>query len=315
MREIIIDGATSSLSQEIIHVHLNNNIKVHAIIRPNSLRKTDLLRRFNNICLHEIDANEYSSEKSVYFEDVKSADTFFAFAWSGVSDNFNNDANRQANNILNTLHAVEMFSRITNTNSFEDKKTPKFIFAGSQAELGRGVRDEKPIDPYGICKLTVGKLAKHLAYEKSIDYIHTRIFTTYGLKNRTSKLLDYIIPKFLKNETVNLTKCEQNWDFLHYKDAAQYYYHLGKSNNVEPNEIYEIGSGKGQILQEWIKTIAKLCHTKSQINFGVEPYHYAQKGLDFVANVENLQRVTSYAPKIRFEDGIKEVIEYYRSLL
>lgn len=55
-------------------------------------------------------------------------------------------------------------------------------------------------------------------------------------------LISYLINNFLNNEEVNLTNCEQMWDYLYGDDAGEALYLIGLKGRK--NEIYNIASGK-----------------------------------------------------------------------
>jgi nucleoside-diphosphate-sugar epimerase len=336
--KVIFTGATSALARYCITQLLDDGHEVVAVIRRGSSRKKVLLEQFPQLTVVELNLDEFSSPLAVdALEKARGTQVFYHFAWEGVQTKFSGEVEVQELNIKYTLDTLMLFAKLSSSARLHahselgspqlDCPRPRFIYAGSQAELGRGVRTEEPADAYGIAKLAAGRLGKILAKDLGIDFIHTRIFTTYGPGNRTSALLDYIITSLKEGEDLELTKCEQNWDWLNFSDAAKAFALLGELSNsdaiarsleettwqstrnvqVDPDTIYEIGSGQSVKLADSVRLIRDLINPNAFINFGAHPYSKDQQGLDFVADVTALTDL-GWKPSIPFDEGIREVI-------
>jgi nucleoside-diphosphate-sugar epimerase len=342
--KVIFTGATSALARYCIAQLLDEGHEVVAVIRRGSARKDALVEQFPQLTVVELNLDEFETiessslsssssqpasssnpasflrrQESSHEALLEDAQLFYHFAWEGVQTKFSGEVEVQEQNIKYTLDALKLFAKLSSAARLDAHSElsssqlgcprPRFIYAGSQAELGRGVRTEKPTDAYGIAKLAAGSLGKILAKDLGIDFIHTRIFTTYGPGNRTSALLDYIITSLKAGDDLELTKCEQNWDWLHFEDAARAFALLGDLSKtaISPDTIYEIGSGKSVKLADSVRQIRDLINPNATINFGAHPYNKDQQGLDYVADVLALTDL-GWKPMIPFEEGIGEVI-------
>lgn len=328
-RQVIFSGATSALAQRCMQELLAQGVEVFALVRRNSERISQLQPHEPNLNakLHIIELNLQELADNVALELLEqqgcsNPSVFYHFGWVGVQTKFADNIQLQSSNIQYTLDAINLLAKL---NKQQHTIPPRFVYAGSQAELARGVKKEQPQDAYGIAKLAAAKLGMILADQQGIDFIHARIYSTYGVGNRTSSLLHYIIPKFLKGEDVTLSPCGQTWDWLEFKDAAALFYLLGFSKAVCSSKIdnqiqYECGSGIGKLLSKWVieildivnenkKQLWKTPLKRSKVTFGVHPYHPAQCGLDFVANTSTLQQLGWQGPSVCFEDGIAPVIQ------
>lgn len=305
MRKIAVTGATSMIGLATIEEALNNGDFVYAIVRENS-QNLYRLPKSANLKIIECDISKLKSLPSLIND---RCDVFFHIGWGHTGAKRNENALFQVDNlyyILDAVSAAEMLS------------CKSFVGAGSQAEYG--VLKEKvftpstpvnPTTPYGVCKYAASRLTIAECEKRKINCIWTRIFSVYGIYNKDTSLVMQCIDKMLKNEDVDLTKGEQNWDYLFSKDAGTAMYLAGiKGRHAE---TYCIGSGKTKTIREYTEIIAQNIHTKSKINFGAVPYK-ADTVMDLCADISSLQRDTGFVPKYSFDKGIEQTINWYKSL-
>ena len=79
------------------------------------------------------------------------------------------------------------------------------------------------------------------------------------------------IRKMLKNEDVQLSSCQQKWNFVYIKDAVKQMYllcqHALETEDFK-SEIYLIGSHDTRILKDYVIEMYKLTESKSNLIFG-----------------------------------------------
>ena len=120
-----------------------------------------------------------------------------------------------------------------------------------------------------------------------------------------------VLIKFLANEEVSLTKCEQKWDFIYCDDAAEAVF-LCAQNGVK-DKIYPIGSGDVRELNEFINVMRDKTHSNSEMIFGVIPYSDNQV-MFLGADIDELTKDTGFRVKTSFEEGILKTINWLRSI-
>ncbi len=301
MKRIVITGATSMIGVALIKEAIENNIEVLAIVRENSPRK-NRLPKSNLIRIIECDIETLNK-----FPDMNEKyDVFYHFAWNYTDRKGRNDPKMQAQNIANTLEAVELAKRLG---------CQKFIGAGSQAEYG--IVQEKissdtmtnPNTPYGIAKNTAGNMSKIMCEQLDMQFVWGRIFSVYGCLDNEGTMINYAIDQFIEGKEAKFSSALQMWNYLNEKDAGKIFYLLGKSK--EATGIYCIANKESMPLRKYIEIIKTTFGESAKCNFASEDLQKKKVTLD--ADIDKLQSDINFVPEITFEQGIKEVIEYRKT--
>ncbi|MEW9923889.1 NAD-dependent epimerase/dehydratase family protein [Clostridium butyricum] len=302
MKTIIVTGATSFIGMHIINQYINNNYKVVAIVRPNSLNLNRLNKNDNLIIIEkDIDKiNEIFKE----LHGVK-VDVFYHLAWEGARIPHRDDPILQNKNFECSIKAMNVAKLLG---------CSIFIGAGSQSEYGKcmGKIDENyptnPITEYGKMKLKSYKTLKNMAQKNKIKFIWTRIFSVYGIYDYQETLVMSVLNKMIKNENIQLTQCVQKWDFINVEDAAKIMYLLGSTNCKDG--IYNIASGESRELKEFVIEMKKITKSNSELQFGALQYN--KEGIiNCEPIVEKLNKNLNYKSQVKFKDGIKKIIKFY----
>ena len=301
---IAITGATSMLGLSLIDEAVDNQTEVIAIIRKNSKRKR-LLPENPLISVIECNLDEMSLKEIL---PNKSCDTFYHFSWEGTENAKRDHVINHVNNIMYTIDALNLAKRMG---------AKRFIGAGSQAEYGLVQHqinvntNAAPVTAYGVSKYSSGRLCSILADQIGIEFIWTRIFSTYGIYDSASTMLTYVIDELLNRRKPILTQCEQMWDYLNCRDAARAFYLLGLYGRNQG--IYNIGSGIARPLLEYVTIIRNLID--KQLPLGIGEKEYAPKQIMYLcADISNLTADTGFQPRISFERGARETIQWRQQI-
>lgn len=304
MERVIITGATSMIGVALINECLKNNVEVIAISRVGS-KNLNRIPISPLIRIIECDLNKIKDLENLIKDKV---DCFYHFAWEYTSKKERNNSILQNENIKLTLECISI-AKILGCISF--------VGAGSQAEYGRVDKEKiSPITPcnpeiaYGIAKYSAGKLGALLAKELKIRYSWVRIFSVYGIYDNDETLISALIKKMLKNEKIELTKGEQNWDYLFSEDAGRAFYNIGKSEKEQ--SVYCLGSGETKKIYEYVKLIKKTINSTSEIQLGAIPYTNNQV-MNLCADISTLTENTKFIPSNNFENGILKTITWIKN--
>jgi len=113
----------------------------------------------------------------------------------------------------------------------------------------------------------------------------------------------------LKNQTLEFTKGEQIWDFIYLDDVANALY-LMALYGVN-HAIYPVASGAARPLKEYIDILCKKLKVMDSSKIKIIPYGQGQV-MHLEADISKLKKDTGWLPKVSFEDGIEQVIQFYR---
>ena len=298
MKRAIITGATGAIGTALIKELINKNVEILVFTRKDS-------KRNNNIPNNSLITIKYASLKdisSVKNENKIEYDVFFHLAWAGAFGEGRNDINLQKENVECAIDAVECAKRFG---------CKKFIGIGSQAEYGlvneplKSTTSTNPESEYGKAKLEAGYKTMKRAKELGLKFNWVRILSVYGPNDGNKTLISYAVEKMKNNEDLNVTKCEQIWDYLYSDDAANAIIAIAEKG--VDTKTYVFGSGKHIKLMEYLETIKKILNSKSVINYGANPYSPKQV-MYLCADNDEIKKDTGWEPKVSFEDGIKSII-------
>ena len=176
-------------------------------------------------------------------------DAWIHFAWDGVGSAGRSDTNIQIENIQNAKKAY-LYAKLLGAR--------KFLFAGSQAEYGRGNhRVPLPVSPYGKAKLSFGRwateqsLLSEIYDDAPMQFIHTRIYSVYGSGDHETSLVNTVLRAALRHEAITLGPCEQRWNYLEVHDLARAIRILLSSEDTRTG-IYDIAGSDSRMLKKYV---------------------------------------------------------------
>lgn len=262
MAKVLITGATGFLGSAVVKKLIENGYDVIATRRPttNLFRGEELDSKIKWV---NTDDDEYK-QKVIDF----SPDIIFHGAWSGVSSKERSDWNTQIKN----------FELLNDVLDIAKKSNVKKIFAlGSQAEYS--VFNIKPDetypvdanDAYSACKLATQKILETFSSQNNIDWYWLRVFSVFGPGEAEHWFIPWVIKNQLMNTNVDLTLCEQQYDYLYIADFAEMMLRM-ISAKKNASGIYNICSGKAMRLKSIVEEIGKNIKGSGHINYGAIAY-------------------------------------------
>lgn len=305
MKRVVITGATSMLGIATAKECLKNGAEIiYAVVRETS---SNLNRLPNDERIVKVycQACEYQKLDEII---ETSCDTFYHMAWDGTGSGRDKSVIGQCNNIGYTLEALKAAKRLG---------CSKFIATGSQAEYGLSNLEKQspdsstnPCTAYGISKYAAGKLSMIEAAKLDISCIWVRVFSVYGIYDKTSSMISSSILKMLKGEYVSFTAAEQMWDFLYSEDAGRALYLIGEK--VNESHVYCLGSGVKRPLREYIEIMRDKINKNLSIGIGDIPYP-KNAVMNICADIESLTSDTGWKPQVGFEEGIEKTVKFHMS--
>lgn len=257
----VVTGATSFLGRELVSRLMQDGHEVVAVCRPQSSALADIPLGVEVVLA---DMSDYGG----LYRDVPEADVWVNLAWEGTGHDGRNQEEVQQANVIHTIAA--MFGA--------DKMGCRlFVEAGSQAEYGTvltPISEQTPCNPfsaYGKAKLETFQRLSELSAQLGIKYLHLRIFSLYGETDHPWTLVMSSLDKMLRNETIDLSPCTQQWNFLYVKDATRQVVTLcdyALSRQDFRSEVFNIASDDSRPLKEFVERMKELAGSKSPLNYG-----------------------------------------------
>jgi dTDP-glucose 4,6-dehydratase len=166
-----------------------------------------------------------------------------------------------------------------------------------------------PNSPYSASKASGELLARSYNRTHAMDVVITRCSNNYGTHHFPEKLIPLFITNLIEGKKVPVYGTGENVrDWLHVDDHCRGVYQVlmkGRSG-----EVYNIGGGRELTNNEITSLILEAMGAdESSIEY-VED----RKGHDLRYSVDwtKINRELGYEPQVKFEDGLRETIQWYR---
>ena len=278
--KILISGVSSFLGIYTAKELLSKGHQVYGIVRKES-KNREKLESLRGLQLISVDMKAFSSyaeegeialaegirkqEDSFSREAAFSRDGFalaslvpndldaiIHFAWDGVGSKGRENPEIQEQNLLMSRGFYQWGLQTG---------VKYFLFAGSQAEYGRGTRENpEPVSAYGKAKLSFsryglsgGRAAEDSAFPKQcfrsfedkeeaelekaketeqkaeqkaeqenpMKFLDLRIFSVYGVGDHETTLVHTLVQAVLAGRSMDLSPCSQMWNFMEARDLAR----------------------------------------------------------------------------------------------
>lgn len=217
---ILISGITSFLGINTGKALLKKGHEVYGILRPES-RNKERLKGEKGIQLLSLNMESFllwEKEKGREEESLNPAslsalhfDTVLHFAWDGVGSLGRSDLATQEKN----LAMSQAFFSWAKAHGVK-----RFFFAGSQAEMGRGTREEPlPASPYGEKKLAFSEYG--LKNHGDMEFIDLRIYSIYGKGDHERSLVKTLVRNTLRGTETELGSGNKIWNFMAEEDFGR----------------------------------------------------------------------------------------------
>ena len=251
----------------------------------------------------------------------KDLDAIIHFAWDGVGSKGRENLEIQEQNLLMSKGFYQWGLQ---------SGVKYFLFAGSQAEYGRGTRENpEPVSAYGKAKLSFSRYGLsggkgEEAYslqeqEPQMAFLDLRIFSVYGIGDHESTLVQTLVQAILAGQSMDLSPCSQMWNFMEARDLARAIAFLleggfesgtydlcGKESRPLKDYVLEIEELGKAFLE---KKEGKKALATSLLRFG-ERASNAEGPVDLKPSVKDLYD-RGFQEKISFSQGIEELYQYF----
>lgn len=299
MKNVIITGANGFLGSYVCKSFASSGYNVTAVVRSET-SDISAISDIDNIHIAYCELENISKLPEL---SECNYDLFLHFAWEGSAGSGRCDESLQLKNVMFSCDALRTASKLG---------CKRFVFAGSIMEyeasqyvLNDCTRPPKPYT-YSISKLTADMMLKTLAAELGIEYITAVISNVYGTGEKSMRFLNSTVQKILSGTELNLTSCEQLYDFIYASDAAEAI-KLASIKGESFSSFY-IGNKDQLPLKNFVLDIKEALHSDVAINFGAVEFNGTYFNYNDVIDTSKLQSL-GFHPEINFKDGIKMLAE------
>ena len=167
----------------------------------------------------------------------------------------------------------------------------------------------QPNSPYSASKASGELLARSYNKTHGMDVVITRCSNNYGTHHFPEKLIPLFITNLIEGKKVPVYGTGMNVrDWLHVDDHCRGIYQVLMKG--QSGEVYNIGGGRELTNNEITSLILEAMGADGSSIEYVED----RKGHDLRYSVDwtKINRELGYEPQVKFEDGLRETIQWYR---
>ena len=167
-----------------------------------------------------------------------------------------------------------------------------------------------PNSPYSASKASADLICRSYHRTFEMDVRVTRCSNNYGPYQFPEKVIPLFITNLIENKKVPLYGKGLNVrDWLHVDDHCQGIFAV--LNAGKPGNIYNIGGGRELTNRELTNLILeKFGRDESNIEYVADRLGH---DLRYSVSHEKITQELGYQPKVRFEDGLEQTIEWYKN--
>ena len=364
--KILISGVSSFLGIYTVKELLSQGHELYGIVRKES-KNREKLESLRGLQLISVDMKAFSSfaekeelasaeavrkQEDSFFREAafsrggfavesllpKDLDAIIHFAWDGVGSKGRENPEIQEQNLLMSKGFYQWGLQ---------SGVKYFLFAGSQAEYGRGTRENpEPVSAYGKAKLSFSRYGlsggkgeegysfqeqerKPLGFtektrqgkeqEPQMAFLDLRIFSVYGIGDHESTLVQTLVQAVLAGQSMDLSPCSQMWNFMEARDLARAIAFLLEGGFR--SGTYDLCGKDSRPLKDYVLEIEELgkaflekkegkkAWSTSLLRFG-ERASNAEGPVDLKPSVKDLYD-RGFQEKISFSQGIEELYQYF----
>ncbi len=291
---IVVTGSSGFLGSWICRV-LAPTHDVTALIRPTS--NLFRLSGISPLNIAPIDTAGWAN-----YITVNKPDVLVLGDWWGVGNQDKNDVRQYEN--INRISSMALAAK--------NAGVKLVIGVGSQAELGP-VSDvitedlpDQPTTKYGFAKAETRLKLGNLFIHSNTRFAWLRIFSTYGPLDTGAWLIPQMVDKLSNGKTMDLTKGEQEWSYLHAYDLATAFKTVIENDKI--SGIVNVGNPNTIVLRNAILEVATQLNAAELLNFGALEYQHDQV-MKLKPLCEKLTK-SDWKPEISFSEGIFQTISW-----
>lgn len=309
-KKFLITGGSGFIGSNIARYLVNHNAEIRIIDNFSSGRRSNLSDIISNITLIEGDIRDLTTVKKA----VEGVDfVLHQAALPSVPRSIESPVTTSEVNINGTLNMLL---------ASKDAGVQKFLYASSSSIYGDSdvlpkveTLPNNPLSPYAVAKMSGEEYCKVFNKVYGLKTVMLRYFNVFGPYQDPNSEYSAVIPKFINMMLDQQTPeihgdGEQSRDFT-YIDNVVHANIKAATEDFEGGMVMNCACNESATLNRLFEIIRK------ELNFVPNPKYVSSRVGDVkhsLADISRIRQLTGYEPVVKFEEGIKKTIQYYKEL-
>lgn len=265
---------------------------------------------------------------AIIARDVKKAKDFFedSVAYIGFKDNVFDDQLEEFNpevvvhlaslstssdkkdDIVDLINSNILFVALL-LDRLKELNIKLFINAASFSEYHDNNGILNPTYFYSATKTSARHMIDYYTKAYDIKFINTVLYSVYGAKAKSKKVIDYLCDSLASKDTVAMSEGLQVLDFIHIEDVVNVYLLILKKYEHLENSFYQfdVGTGIGHNIREVKDELEKISKKSSNISWGTVVSRKRNTTLA-IANAEPAKEILGWSASISLHDGLESYL-------
>lgn len=267
------------------------------------LTRTPKKLPFNNSKKITVVAGDLSNINDWKYDLIKfQPDATIHMAWEGIPDY---GPETSVKNLKYGLDLIKLLAEI---------ECRRFICTGSCWEYGQQhgkLHEDLPIKPFNAfasAKNALHWLGKEIAKENNMIFIWTRLFYVYGIGQKETSLIPYVINCVRRGKKPEIKTPFAKNDFIYVEDVADALTNI--LTKCKQSTIYNIGSGSSTSAKEIVNMVYDSLGIKNEFEAG-SIYSDEASCEEYWADLSKIKTEIGWKPKLTILEGLKRTIQEY----
>lgn len=311
-RNVLVTGAGGFIGSHLTERLLSEGAAVRTLVRYNSRGDIGLLNQL---------PVESASKLEIVFGDLRDAQAvqralediqiiFHLGAMISIPYSYKRPREVAESNFVGTLQVLissleSSIERLVHTSSSEVYGTAVTV----------PINESHPLQgqsPYSASKIGADKMVEsfHLTYD--LPVVTIRPFNTYGPRQSARAVIPAIISQALTKETIHLGNLETTRDFTFVSDTVEGLLKAAITPEIE-GQTFNLGSGDEVSIGDLAELIVRAIGRAVEIV--QDPARLRPESsevLRLVSDNSLAKQVLSWRPRVSFEDGLQQTIQWIR---
>jgi UDP-glucose 4-epimerase len=313
MRKVLVTGGAGFIGSHVVDALVQRGMQVRVLDNLSTGRLENLEQSRNKIDFLEADLTDPVAVARA----VSGMDCIFHLAAIA-------SVPRSVAKPLET-HAACATATLTLLDACRKAGVRRMVYSASSSAYGNSTNPTKKetdlptaISPYAASKLAGELYCQSFAAVSEVQTVSLRYFNVFGPRQDPDSEYSAVIPKFITlllagKPPVIFGDGKQSRDFVFVSDVVEANLRAAEAPSEQVSgRVFNIGTGRKVTLLDLISHLNKLLQTNVKSKHDKERPGDVRESL---ADISEAIKKLGYEPQVDFEEGLRQSIDYYRSLV